>query len=118
MVEHGAVVPKRNYAVVHVRGAICIRPESQADAHRYVTELTDHLESDCPNRLQVTDASTYYLTKLVGGFVAFGISVSIVTKRPTDCRERLGRRGCVGVRNKGNTFKLTLSRILVSEFVN
>lgn len=42
--EHGKVVPTWNYAVVHAHGTVRFEPESQAEAHRNVTDLPDHLE--------------------------------------------------------------------------
>ena len=77
--EHGKVVPTWNYAVVHAHGTIQFEPESQTEAHRNVTDLTNHLEIGRPNQWQVADAPAEYVDSLVRQIVPFQISIRCLT---------------------------------------
>ena len=74
---HGKVVPTWNYAVVHVRGVLTLKDDSEW-LRDLVSRLTDHQESERPTPWKVTDAPADFVTEQLQAIVGIELVISSI----------------------------------------
>lgn len=104
--EHHRHVPTWNYQVVHIYGAITFQHDERAK-RAVVGLLTSHHERrlNGPNAWRMADAPADYLEQMLGGIVAFRISVSrtLAKSKLSQNREERDYLGAVeGLRASGH----------------